>query len=102
MATSSLIADRTNDAPLDHWGLSNTGLQVGDVIPGLIGIEYNAIHPAFSIPDGLVRLIHTQAPILAYIRWRFLLPDTSMGKTSTAGTRTPKRSSVAADTEYGL
>jgi len=68
------------DAPLDHWVFANTGLQVGDVIPGLIGIEYNAIHPSFSIPDGLVRLIHTQAPDFGNTSGGgFLLPDTFDG-----------------------
>src|SRR5262249_8121148 len=32
-----------SDAPLNHWVFANTGLQVGDVIPGLVGIEYDAV-----------------------------------------------------------
>jgi hypothetical protein len=50
------------DAPLDHWVFANTGLKVGDVIPGLIGIEYNATFPNIDIPTGLQPLLHTQAP----------------------------------------
>ncbi|HYK48933.1 MAG TPA: N,N-dimethylformamidase beta subunit family domain-containing protein [Terriglobales bacterium] len=50
------------DTPLDHWVFANTGLQVGDVIPGLIGIEYNATFPGSISPDGLQTLLHTQAP----------------------------------------
>lgn len=30
------------DTLLDHWVFANTGLKFGDVIPGLIGIEYNS------------------------------------------------------------
>lgn len=52
----------TADAPLNHWVFSNTGLKVGDVIPGLIGIEYNGIFPEFPVPNGLQTLLHTQAP----------------------------------------
>jgi hypothetical protein len=29
------------DAPLSHWVFANTGLNIGDSIPGLIGTEYN-------------------------------------------------------------
>ena len=50
------------DTPLDHWAFANTGLQVGDVIPGLIGIEYNGTFPDSPIPNGLQTLLHTQAP----------------------------------------
>jgi N,N-dimethylformamidase beta subunit-like protein len=53
---------QANDAPLDHWIFANTGLQVGDVIPGLIGIEYNGIDPSVATPAGLQTLIHSQAP----------------------------------------
>jgi hypothetical protein len=51
------------DAPLDHWVFANTGLGVGDVIPGLIGTEYNetSSDPAIR-PPGLQTLLHTQAP----------------------------------------
>jgi hypothetical protein len=48
--------------PLDHWVFANTGLAVGDIIPGLIGIEYNGTNPNVDIPDGLQTLLHTQAP----------------------------------------
>jgi hypothetical protein len=51
-----------NDAPLDHWAFANTGLKVGDVIPGLIGVEYNGTDPNGIIPQGLQTLVHTQAP----------------------------------------
>jgi hypothetical protein len=50
------------DTPLDHWVFAYTGLQVGDVIPGLIGIEYNATFPDPPSPTGLQTLLHTQAP----------------------------------------
>jgi hypothetical protein len=50
------------DTPLDHWVFANTGLQIGDVIPGLIGIEYNATFSDSPIPNGLQTLLHTQAP----------------------------------------
>lgn len=50
------------DAPLNHWVFANTGLNVGDVIPGLIGVEYNGIDSTAVIPEGLQTLIHTQAP----------------------------------------
>jgi len=50
------------DAPLDHWVFANTGLKVGDVIPGLIGIEYNGIDSNVDTPAGLQTLVHTQEP----------------------------------------
>ncbi len=50
------------DAPLDHWVFANTGLQVGDVIPGLIGVEYNGTDPNVDTPNGLQVLLHSQAP----------------------------------------
>jgi hypothetical protein len=50
------------DTPLDHWVFAYTGLNVGDVIPGLIGIEYNATFSDFPTPNGLQTLLHTQAP----------------------------------------
>jgi hypothetical protein len=51
-----------DDVPLDHWAFANTGLEVGNVIPGLIGAEYNGIDPSFGTPPGLQTLVHTQAP----------------------------------------
>jgi hypothetical protein len=51
-----------SDAPLDHWVFANTGLKVGDIIPGLIGVEYNGIDPGVAIPTGLQTLVHSQAP----------------------------------------
>src|SRR5438105_8317352 len=50
------------DAPLDHWVFANTGLQVGDVIPGLIGYEYDVYRSDFAGPSGLKILLQTQAP----------------------------------------
>ena len=50
------------DAPLDHWIFANTGLKVGDVIPGLIGVEYNWTDLNSPTPTGLQILLHTQAP----------------------------------------
>lgn len=51
------------DAPLDHWVFANTGLNVGDVIPGVIGTEYNKTSSDPSItPPGLQILLHTNAP----------------------------------------
>jgi N,N-dimethylformamidase beta subunit-like, C-terminal/Clostridial hydrophobic W len=51
------------DAPLYHWVFANTGLNIGDVIPGLIGVEYNGIDSAVPLPPGLQTLVHTQAPV---------------------------------------
>jgi hypothetical protein len=51
------------DAPLDHWVFANTGLNVGDTIPGLIGTEYNKTSSDPTItPSGLQILLHTNAP----------------------------------------
>jgi hypothetical protein len=50
------------DAPLDHWVFANTGLKVGDVIPGLIGVKYNGTLSGVETPNGLQILLHTQAP----------------------------------------
>ena len=50
------------DAPLDHRVFANTGLKVGDVIPGLIGIEYNGTLSGVDTPNGLQILLHSQAP----------------------------------------
>lgn len=52
----------TADAPLTHWVFANTGLNVGDVIPGLIGYEYDVLNSEFPSPAGLQTLLHTQAP----------------------------------------
>jgi hypothetical protein len=49
-------------APLDHWIFANTGLKEGDVIPGLIGVEYNGTDPNVVSPNGLLTLLDTQAP----------------------------------------
>jgi hypothetical protein len=51
-----------SDAALNHWVLANTGLQVGDVIPGLLGVEYDAHSPDVASPSGLHILLKTQAP----------------------------------------
>jgi hypothetical protein len=51
-----------NDAVLSHWVFADTGLKTGDVIPGLIGVEYNGTDPNVGSPDGLQVLLHTQAP----------------------------------------
>jgi hypothetical protein len=69
----------TADAPLDHWVFANTGLKVGDVIPGLIGTEYDVINSNFPKPDGLVTLLRTQAPDFRG-GGGFRLPDTFDGK----------------------
>jgi len=67
----------SNDTPLDHWVFANTDLKFGDVIPGLIGVEVNSTikaedwldktvpFPNFPLPNGLVTLLHTQAPNFA-------------------------------------
>jgi hypothetical protein len=69
------------DAPLDHWVFANIGLQVGDVIPGLVGIEYNAFHPDFPVPGGWTELLRPQAPDFGNTSGGgFLLPDTFDGK----------------------
>jgi hypothetical protein len=50
------------NAPLNHWVFADTGLQAGDVIPGLIGYEYDAYIPGAPAPSGLEILLKTQAP----------------------------------------
>jgi hypothetical protein len=50
------------NAPLNHWVFANTGLQAGDVIPGLIGYEYDAFNSGVASPSGLQILLQTQAP----------------------------------------
>ena len=52
----------TSAAQLNHWVFANTSLQVGDVIPGLIGYEYDAYRPGAPAPSGLQLLLQTQAP----------------------------------------
>src|SRR6476660_7022998 len=52
----------SNDAMLNHWVFANTGLKVGDIIPGLIGIEYNGTLASLDSPNGLQILLHAQAP----------------------------------------
>jgi hypothetical protein len=56
------VLDDAPAPPLGHWVFANTGLMVGDIIPGLIGVEYNGTDPNVDIPDGLQILLHTQAP----------------------------------------
>jgi len=50
-------------APVNHWVFANTGLHANDVIPGLIGTEYNEtdLNPA-TTPPGLLMLIYMPAP----------------------------------------
>jgi hypothetical protein len=57
-----VVLDDAPAPPLDHWVFANTGLQVGDVIPGLIGVEYNGTLSGVDTPAGLQILLHTQAP----------------------------------------
>jgi len=47
---------------LNHWVFANTGLQVGDVLPGLIGVEWNSTRDDYPKPAGLEVLLHTQVP----------------------------------------
>jgi hypothetical protein len=69
------------DAHLDHWVFANTGLAVGDVIPGIVGSEYNAvISPEFLLPAGHEILLETQAPNFGAGNPGFLLPDGFDGK----------------------
>jgi hypothetical protein len=49
-------------ALLNHWVFAHTRLQVGDVIPGLIGYEYDIVNDAYPAPPGLQILLQTQAP----------------------------------------
>jgi hypothetical protein len=64
-----------SDTQLNHWVFANTGLNVNDIIPGLIGIEYNQtlkpenwlVSPPpdpfpYPLPDGLQILMHEQTP----------------------------------------
>ena len=68
-----------NDAALNHWVFANTGLKTGDIIPGLIGVEYNTTDPNVDTPNGLQTLLHTQAPRfedgLVMANGGFPLPD---------------------------
>ena len=64
----------SSDALINHWVFANTGLNYGDVIPGIIGIEYNSTvttsdfwtivpgTPIYPLPGGLQTLLHSQAP----------------------------------------
>ncbi len=52
----------TSDARLDHWVFANTGLHVGDVLPGLIGVEWNSTRDDYPKSVGLEVLLHTQVP----------------------------------------
>jgi hypothetical protein len=58
----------TSDALLNHWVFANTGLQVGDVLPGLIGVEWDATvdDSHYPKPPGLQVLLHTQVPHFAW------------------------------------
>jgi len=60
---------------LDHWVFANTGLRVGDVLPGLIGVEWNStrFEKEFPTPTGLQVLLHTQVP---HFQWP---AETSVG-----------------------
>jgi hypothetical protein len=53
------------DTQLDYWVFSNSGLNFNDVIPGLIGVEYNGTLPDQPLPNGLAVLMHEQAPNFA-------------------------------------
>jgi hypothetical protein len=50
----------TGDALLSHWAFANSGLEVGDVIPGLIGVEFNFVDEEFPKPSGLQILLKRQ------------------------------------------
>ncbi len=65
----------SSDALINNWVFANTGLKQGDVIPGLIGIEYNQtltpeswdVSPPpdpfpYPLPAGLQILLHNPAP----------------------------------------
>jgi hypothetical protein len=55
------------DAPLSHWVFTNTGLNIGDTMPGLIGTEYDETSSDPTItPPGLQMLLHTPAPNYGY------------------------------------
>jgi len=66
-------------APLDHWVFANTGLKIGDIVPGFIGVEYNGTDPNVARPNGLQILLDTQAPRfesgLVMANGGFPLPD---------------------------
>lgn len=53
------------DTQLNHWVFANTGLNLNDVIPGLIGIEYNSTLLEYPLPPNLYILTHEQAPNFA-------------------------------------
>ena len=87
----------SSDAPLNQWVFANTGLNVGDVIPGLIGVEYNGTLAGVGSPNGLQTLLHTQAPRfeagLVTTGGGFPLPDNLNG-TSMPGTNRWRHSSM--------
>jgi hypothetical protein len=53
------------DTQLQSWVFANTGLNYNDVIPGLIGIEFNSTRQDYPLPFGLSILTHEQAPNFA-------------------------------------
>jgi len=61
-ANGDIVVSPAPLSALSHWVFANTGLQVGDVIPGLIGYEYDVYRSDFAAPSGLKILLQTQAP----------------------------------------
>lgn len=64
-ANGDIVVSAAPLSSLGHWVFANAGLQVGDVIPGLIGYEYDAYRSDFDAPSGLTILLQTQAPAFA-------------------------------------
>jgi hypothetical protein len=62
LANGDIVVSAAPLSALNHWVFANTGLQVGDVIPGLIGYEYDAYRSDSPAPSGLKILLQTQAP----------------------------------------
>ncbi len=62
LANGDIVVLPSPHSALNHWVFANTGLQVGDVIPGLIGYEYDAYFSNVAAPSGLQVLLQTQAP----------------------------------------
>lgn len=61
-----IVVTEDMEANLGHWVFANTGLKVGDVFPGLIGVEWNSTRDDFPKPNGLQLLLHTQVPHFAW------------------------------------
>jgi len=60
-----IVVTEDMEPNLGHWVFANTGLKVGDVLPGLIGVEWDSTRDDYPKPAGLEVLLHTQVPHFA-------------------------------------